>query len=568
MSGKDAIGNGDTQHAEAEVRRRRLSWVWLIPIACLAIGGWLVWTTIGNKGPLIRITFETAEGLQAGQSMMKYKDIQMGTVEGFDLTKERRVVMRVRTTPQAEPFLEEGTQFWVAKPRLFAGDITGLNTVLSGSYIEMAPAEGDGPRKREFKGLEDPPPAPPGTKGRVFRLVSKTIGSLSVGSPVFYRNVEVGKVTSWKLTGMAEKVTLEVLVNTPYDSWVHDDSRFWDTSGINLRLDGSGVRLEVDSMKAALLGGVTFETPPTPGAKPSDAAHSFELFKTAELAEAATAQRRATLASYLTGTVGGLTVGAPVMLMGIRVGDVTKVELQYDTETSSPRVRAEYVVEMNKVHLVGGGERPPFPENFRRLVEQKGLRARLKGGSIITGQKTLSLEFDSSADKEELKMEDAVLVIPVQNSGGGGLDDLSSSATALLDKIGKIPFPEIGRNLNATLGGANQFVNSPKLQSALDELNKALSDAQQLLRNANYGMQPVLQRMPAISAELQAALTQIRTLAAGLSSGTQGSSHTGRDLDRALSQVGEAADSIRALTDLLGRHPEALIRGRSGESSR
>ena len=549
---------------DARVRKRRLSWVWLIPVASLAIGGWLLWTTLARRGPLIQITFQTAEGLQAGQSQVKFKDIQMGTVEGFDLTPDRsRVVMHVRMTSKAEALLTDGAQFWVVRPRVFAGDITGLNTVLSGSYMEMLPGEPGKPVHRDFDGLENPPALDPGNPGRQFHLTAPRLGALSAGSPLFFRDVEVGKVVGWTLAGMAESVDLNVFVRTPYDRWVHDDSHFWNTSGVMVKLGPEGVQLQLDSVKAAVLGGINFETPSGPGHEAvSGERHSFRLYSSEAMADAATAQHRVAFATYMSGSVDGLAAGAPVMLIGQRVGDVTSVTLQFNSDTDRARARVEFTIQLDRATIIGTKPEPPFPENWRNLVSN-GLRVHLKGGNLLTGQKQLALQFDADAPAAALDQDGDVLILPTSDTGSGGLDDLSLSASQLLAKINTMPFEQIGRNLNGMVQGASAIVNGPQLQQALARLNATLAAAQDTVKHLDAGAAPALRRLPAIAAELQETLAQVKALAGSVSQGSAGDGKFGRDLDQALTQVSDTAQSVRMVADLLSRHPEALIRGRT-----
>jgi len=167
-------------------RSRRISIIWLIPLVAVAIGAWLAWDTLSKEGPTIKISFDSGEGLQAGQSQLKYKDIVFGTVKSLQLSPDQtRVIVTVATTRQAERLLTEGTEFWVVKPRLFAGNISGIETLLSGSYIGMLPAAKAGKSQREFTGREDPPVLLAHVEGRTFLLKSKRIGAVSVGSPIF-----------------------------------------------------------------------------------------------------------------------------------------------------------------------------------------------------------------------------------------------------------------------------------------------------------------------------------------------------------------------------------------------
>ena len=232
-------------------RSRRISIIWIVPLVAVAIGGWLAWDTLSKEGPTIKIAFDGGEGLQAGQSQLKYKDIVFGTVKSLALSPDQtHVVVTVATTRQAEPLLTEGTAFWVVKPRLFAGNVSGIETLLSGSYIGMLPAATAGKSQREFVGREDPPVLGAHVPGRTFLLKSKRLGAVSVGSPIFYRDLNVGEVLGWDIADMAEYVTIHAFVRAPYDSYVHDQTRFWNASGVSVKLGGTGVEVQMESLKA------------------------------------------------------------------------------------------------------------------------------------------------------------------------------------------------------------------------------------------------------------------------------------------------------------------------------
>ena len=261
-------------------RSRRFSIIWIVPLVAVAIGAWLAWDTLSKEGPTIEISFDSGEGLQAGQSQLKYKDIVLGTVKSLALAPDQtHVIVTVATTHEAKPLLTEGTLFWVVKPRFFAGNISGLETLLSGSYIGMQPAAKAGKSQRQFVGREDPPVLGANVPGRTFLLKSKRIGSVSIGSPIFFRDLAVGEVLGWDIADMAESVTIHAFVRAPYDSYVHDETRFWNASGVSIKLGGTGVEVQMESLKALLLGGVAFETPVADihtAETPAD--HVFPLF--------------------------------------------------------------------------------------------------------------------------------------------------------------------------------------------------------------------------------------------------------------------------------------------------
>src|ERR1700760_793999 len=341
-------------HATTQ-RSRRLSIIWIIPLIAVAIGAWLAWDTLSKVGPTIRIAFDSGEGLQVGQSQLKYKDIVFGTVKSLELAPDRtHVVVTVATTHEAGPLLTEGTQFWVVKPRFFAGNISGIETLLSGSYIGMLPAQKPGKSQREFVGREDPPVLGAHVAGRTFFLKSKRIGAVSVGSPIFFRDLAVGEVLGWDIADMAEYVTVHAFVRAPYDSYVHDQTRFWNASGVSVKLGGTGVDVQMESLKALLLGGVAFETPVTEihTAETSED-HVFPLFADREMANAASYTRKIPAISYFPGSVSGLAPGSEVTMHGRKVGEVTHVRLIYDPAKDAIVAPVRFEVQPERVIGVG-----------------------------------------------------------------------------------------------------------------------------------------------------------------------------------------------------------------------
>ncbi len=295
------------------------------------------------------------------------------------------------------PLLTEGTLFWVVKPRLFAGNISGIETLLSGSYIGMLPAAKAGKSQREFVGREDPPLLGAHVPGRTFLLKSKRIGAVSVGSPIFFRDLNVGEVLGWDIADMAEYVTIHAFVRAPYDSYVHDETRFWNASGVSIKLGGTGVEVQMELLKALLLGGVAFETPVADihTAETSEN-HVFPLFDNRETANAASYTRKIPAIAYFPGSVSGLAPGAAVTMHGLKVGQVTDVRLSYDAAKDAVVAPVRYEVEPERV--IGVGKRV-FKRMRRRSTRssKKGCDASLQSASLITGQQNIALEFDADA---------------------------------------------------------------------------------------------------------------------------------------------------------------------------
>ncbi|MFL5285671.1 MAG: intermembrane transport protein PqiB [Rhodopila sp.] len=367
-------------------RRRRIPLIWLIPIVTLLIGGWLAWDTLSKRGPTITITFDSGEGLQAGQSRIKHKDVTLGLVTNVALSPDAsHVIVTAEMNREARPFLGDQTRFWVVTPRLFAGQISGLETLISGAYIELLPSATGGQAATAFSGQETPPVLSTNVPGRTFLVRAPRVGSVSIGSSVFFRDLNVGTVLGWDVGSMVEDVTIHAFVRAPYDSYVHDGSRFWNASGVSVKLGAQGVQVELASVKALLLGGVAFDTPkealdtPVSGEK-----HEFPLYADQEAAKNASFHRRVPVISYFPGSVAGLAAGSPVTFQGLRLGEVTSIGMQYDPVTDTIRTPVHYEVEPERIANAGiAAKRGPL-ENARFLVEH-GMRAQIKSANLLTG---------------------------------------------------------------------------------------------------------------------------------------------------------------------------------------
>jgi paraquat-inducible protein B len=548
--------------ARADTRRsRRIPVIWLIPIIAIAIGGWLAWDTLSRQGPTITVTFETAEGLQAGQSQLKFRDIVLGTVKRLDLSGDHsHVVVTIATTRQAEPLLNDRTVFWVVKPRLFAGNLSGLDTLLSGSYVRMLPAAEAGKSERTFTGREDPPVLQANVPGHTFSLRANRLGSISVGSPVFFRDLDVGEILGWDIADMARSVTIHAFVRAPYDRYVTNDTRFWNASGVSVKLGGTGVELQLESLRALLLGGIAFATPDETGATTIADNHVFALFLDREAADAASYNRKIPVISYFPGSVRGLGPGSDVTMHGLVVGHVTGVELKYDPAKDAIVAPVRYDVEPERIVGIGNKVFASTQEAVENVL-QHGLRASLESASLITGQQMVTLEFVHDAPPVSVSKEGEDFVLPT--TGGAGLASLQASATSLLQQVSSIPFKRIGDNLDGILRATNSLSSDPQLQKSLVDLSATLASAKDLLQHIDASTSTALRQLPDITAGLEKTLTNVNRLMLSFDNGYGGNTQFSRDVERLLVQLNDSVRSIRSLADLLARHPEALIKGRS-----
>lgn len=549
--------------AKATVRhKRRLPAIWIIPVLAVAIGAWLAWTTISKQGPTITVSFENGEGLQAGQSQLKFKDLTLGTVKSMTLNADHtRVNLTIATTKEAEPLLTDQTIFWVVKPRLFAGNLSGLGTLVSGSYVGMRPGTKAGKEQREFVGLEDPPVLETNVPGHTFLVKADRLGSITLGSPVFFRDLTVGEVLGWDLGDMAASATIHVFVREPFDKYVHDSARFWNASGLSVKLGAGGIDVQVASLRALLLGGIAFDTQVDDASKPVAAGdHVFPLFADQEAAAAASYSRKIPFVAEFSGSVGGLAPGAAVTFRGLQIGHVLSVNLSYDAKKDAIVAPVRFEVEPERFLGLGKKVFANPAEGVAAMLKQ-GLRATLDSSNLLTGQLVVAVEFDPSEPQVALATQDGDFVMPTVETGG--FKGLQTAATDLLNKFNDMPLDKIGNNLATALAGASNLTNGAQTREAIAALTATMASAQDTLRKLDNGLSPMLRQLPDISNKLQGTLTSANKLVLSLDAGYGDNTRFNRNVDRLMAQLASAVESFRALADLLQRHPEALIRGRT-----
>jgi paraquat-inducible protein B len=368
-------------------RRTKISPVWIIPILAAVIGLGIAIQRIMTEGPTVTIVFQSAEGIEAGKTFVKYKDVNIGHVSAVSLTDNfGKVEVTAKIAKSAADLMVEDAKFWVVSPRVTLSGVSGLGTLLSGNYIGVQPGKST-KKERHFTGLDEAPFVTE-QPGKMFRLKAKDLGSLGIGAPVYYRRLQAGQVVKYELAADGQNVDVTVFVNSPYDKYVTRDTRFWNASGIDVSLGAGGVDVRTEGLVALLAGGLAFDTPSNLPAEPSAPANtSFALYRdrTEAMKQPDTISRRYIL--HFREAVKGLSVGAPVLLFGLPAGEVVDVGLSVDprTEEIRPRVIITFFPERLIQHVVAGeqtavrnlieGDRQTRIAFVRRAVEERGLRA-------------------------------------------------------------------------------------------------------------------------------------------------------------------------------------------------
>lgn len=550
--------------AKAEVSGgRKITAVWLIPLVALALGVWMVIYTFMTEGPAIEIRFNTAAGLEEGKTLVKYREVEIGTLQKITLNPDLEgVTAEVKMRREAIPLLREDTRFWVVTARIGGGDVSGLDTLISGAYIGMSPGTSE-VKARKFDGLEHPPLTAAGANGLRLVLVSDHTLSVSSGDVVLYNGYVVGRVEEVSFDAERRRVRHIVFIDAPYHKLVDSGVRFWDVSGIRVSAGADGFSLETGTLETLLRGGIAFGRPP--GVVSGEAVENdaeFKLYSSYDQVRQIAYDHRLYYVVSFAQSVKGLEPGAPVEYRGIRVGSVERIlfknmldNLLEGTQTSSGGpIPVLISIEPGRVGLP---DTTPSLQKIQQTIEdgvERGLRASLVSGNLLTGQKLVELEYFADREPAKIGVYENFSTLPTVP---GGLGQLEHKITALLDKANQLPLKQTLASLDEALIEMNRSMQA--LRALLEQdSSRQIPDE---LRDSILAVRELLERdsMQKVPEELE------KTLAAARRQ-LQGDSAEIYQLGVTLKEVEAAARSLREFLSYLERNPEALIRGKSDAS--
>lgn len=594
-------------------KKRFFSVVWLIPVTALLIGIWLAYNTISSKGPVVTIQFRNADGLEAGKTKVKYKNVEVGLVEKIHLDEAlSKVVLEVQFNREITPFLTDQTRFWVVRARLGTKEVSGLGTLLSGAYISMDPVR-EGKRVDSFIGLESTPVVTMDTPGRFFKLKADNLGSLHEGSPVFYRRIQVGHLVSYKLPDKGKSVDIRIFINTPHHKKIFTSTRFWNAGGLEVNISSSGIQLKTESVISLLSGGIAFENIETldPGS-PAIEDTVFRLYSNrSKIDEPRYTQQKYNILKFKE-SIRGLKVGAPVEFKGYRIGEVVDIKLVYaGKENNSIEIQSSVLIVTEPQRIAVEGVKKIVldeEEIYRRLIDN-GLRAQLKSGMILTGQLYVDLDFYPNAPPVMVSNKGPYREIPTINNS---MEKVPDKLAVVLDQLTRIPFEEIGNealqiiqnlnrmadsgelqqslalleksmvNLESMTAHLKQISNSAEASRSIIALDKSLANFESLSQHLNHlaesrkldnslaALEVSMKNLSQLSNKLNTQLTV--SLGETLDQGKQtlkaaehalgGDSTTIFELTQTLQNLSEAARSVSELAEFLEQHPEALLQGK------
>ena len=533
--------------AEVVEKSSKVSIVWIFPIAAALLGAWLLYRSIAEAGIPITLTFETASGLEAGKTMIKFKDVQIGLVDTIEVSEDmQHVVLNATVDRTAERYLHETTRFWVVRPRITTEGISGLSTLLSGAHITLDP--GSGVNSRAFTGLETAPIVNIGTAGQRYVLHAQDLGSVGVGSPIYYRGIRVGEVLSYAMEGVGATISMEIFVDAPHHDLVRQDTQFWNVSGIDVRVDADGMSIQTASLTALLIGGIAFETQSlSANSVRAEEGRVFELYRRHEDIDLGYTRHWAYVV-YFNESVRGLSKGAPVEVRGLKLGEVSDIGFEFDADTQAYRVPVTLAIEPERLLAYGdipdvlSNTQEQFDEIWEHLIAN-GLRAQLKTGSLLTGQLFVDLVTMPGSPEVYAGGDSPLFEMPAAPTTG--LARIEESLTEVLARIRDLPLERLINNAADAAESIDSLASNPQLTDAIYNSNQTLEDFDQLAKDASF-------QLERLGTSIQQTLSPTSTM--GLGAG----------LANAIGEFARTARSIRILATYLERHPEALIQGKPG----
>ncbi len=557
----DKVVSNDHRNAlpEAKISKKRfpVSFVWIIPVVAAIIGGILLFKAISEKGPEITISFETAEDLEAGKTKIKYKDVDLGYVDQIILGPDHsHVIVKAKLSKQAAPLLSENSRFWVVRARVAASQVSGLGTLFSGAYIAIDPGK-PGQEMYHFKGLESPPIVTADLPGHHFNLKAKKKGSIGIRSPVYYRHVKVGEVVSFNLDNLGRGVDITIFIHEPFYKFIYNNTRFWESSGLDLTVDAKGLRVDTESILSLISGGITFGLPHTVHASEiAEENTTFLLYKNYRAAQQKTYVNKTRWLLHFDGSVRGLEVGAPVEFRGIQIGNVVDVKLYFDLNKQT--VKIPVLIEIDTERIITS-ENIPDADKMASVLDHmvsRGLRARLKPGNLLTGQQLVEFDF---FPKDPPKMVDRTGTYPELPTIPSPIEEIGNQVLTILKKFENLPIEEMGRDLSQAIKNTKQLTGSPELMEAIDQLKETLKNLDSMIKGMNTTLAPEIEstfkKAQDMLKKAEGALDAVEILLA------QDSTLQYR-LNTALEEVAGAMKSFRVLTDYLESHPESLLFGK------
>lgn len=552
MSESEEITPSPAPAPSPELRRaRRWNVVWFVPLVALLLGGWLIYRNFAAQGPIARIRFDTADGIFAGKTEVRCRSVKVGVVRDVKLAEDlKSVLVFLELNPDSQSLLRRGSRFWVVKPRLSVTEFSGAETLITGAYIELDPGPAGSERHTLFRGRETPPATSSGVPGRRVMLTADEAGSLTIGAPVYYRGFEVGRIEGRSLDASGLKVTYNAFIRDEYTRLVTTNTRFWNTSGIDISAGADGFKVRTPSFQAMVSGGVSFGvTVGDTAGEPAPDGMNFTLFSDQDAAKKSSFNPTLKFLMLYDQTVRGLSEGAPVEFRGITIGRVADISFDLVPAIGDPRIPVLIEIDPALMRPEMARKMTTPDSEFIKESVARGLRGTLKWGSLITGALYVDLDYYPEASPAELGKSGEYTTIPTVSSG---LAQLEAKITAIVDKFQSMPIEKTMADIAAAAEEAKTTI--AEARTTLADIKATSAAARETLEDPQFRGLP---------SDLKKSIEQLEKSiqSVGPDGAVQG------DLLRTLDELRSALRSFNSLSTTIDENPNSLLFGRDSSGN-
>ncbi|PIE45449.1 MAG: hypothetical protein CSA45_02505 [Gammaproteobacteria bacterium] len=548
------------EHTDIEAIKKkntRFNHVWWLPLIALLVVTYVAVNRYTSKGPLITITFSSAEGLAVGKTKVRYKDVEVGKVERIDLNDHYGgVTVFVRINKANESMLRKNTRFWVVKPRVSITQISGLNTLLSGNYISIEPDKNsDSDYRYQFDGLETPPIITQDEPGLKLTVLTNKASSLYPGTTVYYKGMPIGRVNRVYFSDDYLWVKADIFIAAPHDKLIHPMTKFWSTSGFSIDASADGINVEMESVESLFAGGITFETPVSSqidDAKTIENGTEFFLYANKKQAFEQSSGRKQHYVTYFDASVKGLEIGSSVTMQGINIGKVKDIQLLFDAKKNQTRTPVLFEIYESRLRLVNENNITPLSiQQVSEKLIRNGLKAQLETANLLTGAKQIALVMTKqSGAKDQPLLVDKITGYPILPSTAQSFDAITASVSNLANKVNQMPLDEIANNLNRLLKNADKTISSLTIDETLKRVDSLLENTTGLSNHATKSLKTLDRSLVKLTKRVEKTL-----------SGFSPDAPLYYNLNKTLKKLNDTLHSLKSIVDTLDRKPNALIFG-------
>ncbi len=511
--------SNDKQPYPAQVESlHSISRIWLIPIIAVLIGAWMIYFHLSNQGPSISISFINADGIEAGKTKIKIKNVDIGVVKDIKLSDDLSgVIVTAQIRKHDMHLLKKDAQFWVVRPKIGKGGISGLSTLLSGAYIELSQgfSKEDG---RQFKGLENKPVTPAGTAGLHVTLDSRGYRALQIGDLILFHGMNVGRIEYIYFNAKEQIVYYDAFIESPYDKLLTTNTKFWEINGMEVDLSADGFRVESGTLEALISGGITFDVPnDLPRGETITQREYFTIYPNKNAIDENRYKYGLNLILLFKDSIRGLKPDAPVEYRGVRVGTVRRTDINYpeihNLLQQNTLIPVMISIEPGRIGLADKESNLPITKKEIQRLLKSGLRGSLATGSLLTGRKYIELEYAKGV-VHNVSTFNGYLVIPTTENS---LDKMIANTSKVMTAADKtlIQATRTLKDLQPMVQQLNTLLKQSSDEQLVAQVKKTLQSIDKLSKDFSEGsitnneLQDTLHFLKAALAELEPLLNQL-----------------------------------------------------------